>query len=60
VLWVPVLLLELSLLQGNEGLEVGIQQAGNPLLVLLVLALSVVLLAGAIWKLVLYFKEANR
>jgi hypothetical protein len=60
VLWVPVLLLELSLLQGNEGLEGGIQQAENPLWVLLVLALSVGLLAGVLWKMILYFKEANR
>lgn len=55
-LWVPVLALELSLLQDSVGAEANVQKPANSALILAVLMASVGLMAGVLWKMFLYFR----
>lgn len=59
VLWIPVLMVELYLLQDSTAPEGGLQKPENTGLILLVLGVSIALIAGVLWKMFLYLRGSK-
>ena len=59
-LWLPVLVIELYLFKDSNGLSVAILSSEDKSLLLAVFIASIVILATAIWKFFLYFKQPEK